>query len=134
MSYRVFRTVTPSLVVKSSEDAIEFYKNAFGAEVREVQKGEDGKVMNAQIVIGDSVVMMNDEFPEWGVLAPAKDVPLPFTLHFRSYSIDADFQRAVDAGAVVSMPLDNMFWGDRYGQVVDPFGYRWSIGQPIDEL
>lgn len=134
MSPGAFRTLTPYFVVKNSEEAIKFYEAAFNAKSREVMKGEDGKVMNAQIVIGDCVVMMNDEYPDWGVVAPNPGDPMPFSIHISCKNIDAEFQQAVDAGATVTCPLENMFWGDRFGQLVDPFGYKWSMGQPISEL
>jgi PhnB protein len=129
-----FPTLTPYIVVKGADAAIEFYQKAFGAEVIEVMRGEDGKVMNAQLKFGTSVLMLNDEYPEYGSFAPAKDVPLPFSIHIRSFAVDADFQKAIDAGAIVAMPLENQFWGDRFGMLTDPFGHKWSLGQPVSEL
>jgi PhnB protein len=129
-----YPTLTPYIVVKGADAAIEFYQKAFGAEVIEVMRGEDGKVMNAQLKFGTSVLMLNDEYPEYGSFAPAKDVPLPFSIHIRSFAVDADFQKAIDAGAIVAMPLENQFWGDRFGMLTDPFGHKWSLGQPVSEL
>ena len=129
-----YPTLTPYIVVKGADAAIEFYQKAFGAEVIEVMRGEDGKVMNAQLKFGTSVLMLNDEYPEYGSFAPAKDVPLPFSIHIRSFAVDADFQKAIDAGATVAMPLENQFWGDRFGMLTDPFGHKWSLGQPVSEL
>ncbi len=134
MNPKSFPTLTPYIVVSSTEEAIKFYEAAFGASCRFILKDDSGKVMNAQIVIGESVLMLNDEFPDWGVLAPVPGAPMPFSIHIASKSIDADFQRAVDAGATVVTPLDNMFWGDRFGQLMDPFGYKWSMGQPVEDL
>ncbi len=131
---RSFPTLTPYIVVKGAEAAIDFYQKALGATVREVMKGEDGKIMNAQLDIGDSVLMLNDEFPDYGVFAPGPDAPNFVTIHISSKSIDADFQRALDAGATVTMPLENQFWGDRYGQFRCPFGHHWSMGQAVSEL
>lgn len=129
-----YPTLTPYIVVKGADAAIEFYQKAFGAEVIEVMRGEDGKVMNAQLKFGTSVLMLNDEYPEYGSFAPAKDVPLPFSIHIRSFAVDSDFQKAIDAGAIVAMPLENQFWGDRFGMLTDPFGHKWSLGQPVSEL
>ena len=131
---RSFPTLTPYIVVKGAEAAIEFYQKALGATVREVMKTPDDKVMNAQLEIGDSVLMLNDEFPDYGSFGPSPDAPSAVTIHISSKNIDADFQRAVDAGAIVTMPLENMFWGDRYGQFKCPFGHSWSMGQPISEI
>lgn len=134
MEQREFPTLTPYIVVKDATTAIKFYEAAFGATAREVSHTPDGKVMNAQLVIGDSVLMINDEFPDYGVFGPKEGEKVPVTLHIRSHTIEADFARAVEAGATVTMPLENQFWGDRYGQVKDPFGHNWSMGQPIAEL
>jgi len=127
-----FNTLTPSIVVSDGMGAIAFYEKALGAQLRgEAMKGEDGKVMNAQLVIGDSVLMLNDEFPNYGVFAPKDGQSVYVTIHIRSEDIDNDWRRAVNAGMTVKMPLEDQFWGDRYGQFTCPFGYNWSIGQKI---
>jgi PhnB protein len=131
MSEEYFQTLTPYLVVRDAMAAIAFYEKAFGARTRNVSKGPDGKVMNAQLVIGDSVLMLNDEFPDYGAVGPQPGDRIPFTIHINSKDVNAEWQRAVDAGVEVTMPLEDQFWGDRYGQFVDPFGYRWSMGQKI---
>ena len=118
-----FHTVTPHLTVRDANRALDFYKKAFGAEVLHVMPGPGGKVMHAAVKIGDSIVMLADEFPEHGGTAGASGD----ALHIYIDNVDAAFQRAVSAGASVKMPVMDMFWGDRYGQVVDPFGHTWSL-------
>ena len=120
-------TVTPQLVCASAADAIEFYKKAFNATETARLPGEQGKIMHAMIRIGDSPVMIVDEFPEWKSLGPKALKGTPVTMHLYVEDVDAFFKRAVAAGAKVTMPVDDMFWGDRYGQLEDPFGHRWSI-------
>ncbi|MGI8923403.1 MAG: VOC family protein [Fimbriimonadales bacterium] len=135
MSEQHFPTLTPYLVVHDAQAAIDFYTKAFGAVVRNVAKTPDGsKIMNAQLVIGDSVMMLSDEFPEYGSVGPQPGDRMPLSLHITSTNIDADFQRAVDAGVEVTMPLADMFWGDRFGQFTCPFGYRWSMGQKLKRM
>ncbi len=131
----VFPTLTPYIVVKDAKAAIEFYKKAFGAEVRDIAyvPGSE-KIMNAQLIIGDSVLMLNDEFPEYDSFGPKPGERLFTTIHISSNSIDSDWQRAVDAGVEVTMPLADMFWGDRYGSFRCPFGHRWSMGQRTRNL
>jgi PhnB protein len=132
MNEDYFPTLTPYLVVRDAQAAIAFYEKAFGAKTRNVSKSEGGdKVMNAQLVIGDSVLMLNDEFPDYGSVGPQPGDRIPFTIHINSKNVDADWQRAVDAGVEVTMPLELQFWGDKYGQFVCPFGYRWSMGQKM---
>jgi PhnB protein len=126
-----FHTVTPHLTVREANRAIEFYKKAFGAEVLHVMPAPGGKVMHAALKIGDSILMLADEFPEYGGASatPAADPTscAGDVLHIYIENVDAAFERAVSAGATVKMPVMDMFWGDRYGQVLDPFGHRWSL-------
>jgi PhnB protein len=129
-----FHTVTPQLVCRDAERALEFYKNAFGAEVLSVSKDDRQKVMNAQVKIGDSMLMVVDEFPEWHCLSPLSLTGTPVTLHIYTLDVDAAFAKAVAAGAQVKMPLMDAFWGDRYGQLSDPFGHYWSIATRKQEL
>ena len=121
-------TVTPHLICAGAADAIEFYKNAFGAVELTRMPGSDGKVMHASIRIGDSVIMLNDEMPEWGSFGAKHLKGSPVIIHLYVENADAAFDQAVRAGAKVTMPLDDMFWGDRYGKLEDPFGHQWSIG------
>jgi uncharacterized glyoxalase superfamily protein PhnB len=129
-----FHTVSAHLVVRGASEAIEFYKKAFGAEVKGVMPGPGGKVMHAEIMIGDSAIMLNDEFPEMGAKAPATLGGSPVTLHIYVPDCDALWNRAVAAGAKITMPLADMFWGDRYGTLTDPFGHKWSIATHKEDL
>jgi len=129
-----FHTLTPHLVVRNAEQALEFYKNAFGAEVLHVAHMSDGKVMHASLRIGDSMLMLNDEFPDYGTLSPLSTGGSAVTIHIYTENVDAAFNRALSAGAQVKMPLADQFWGDRYGVVADPFGHKWSLGAHIKDM
>lgn len=127
-------TVTPHLVCAGAAKAIEFYKKAFGAVETMRVDGGDGRLMHACIQIGDSMLFLVDEMPEWGALGPNALKGTPVTIHLSVENVDAAFKRAVDAGATVKMALDNMFWGDRYGIVADPFGHNWSLATHLEDL
>lgn len=127
-------TLTPHIVCEGASDAIAFYRKAFNAEELTRLPAPGGKVMHAAIRIGDSVVMLMDDFPEWGSLGPKALKGSPVTLHLYVHDVDAAIKQAVAAGAQVTMPAADMFWGDRYGQVVDPFGHRWSIATHKEDL
>jgi PhnB protein len=131
-----FHTLTPHLVVRNADQAIEFYKKAFGAEVQGggVARTPDGKVMHAMLRIGDSNLMLNDEMPEYGSLSPLSGGSSSVTIHIYTDNADAAFQRATSAGAQVKMPLMDQFWGDRYGVVTDPFGHKWSLATHVKDL
>lgn len=130
-----FHTLTPHLVVRDADRAIEFYQKAFGAELQGgVARGPDGKVMHAQLRIGDSFLMLNDEMPEYGSLSPLSGGSSSVTIHIYTPNVDAAFDRATSAGAKVSMPLMDQFWGDRYGSVTDPFGHKWSLATHVKDL
>jgi uncharacterized glyoxalase superfamily protein PhnB len=120
-----FHSVTPHLCVKGAAKAIDFYKQAFGAEEISSMSSPDGRVLHAEIKIGDSIVMLADEFPEMG--QPVTWGNPPVTIHLFVPDADAVFERAVAKGATVGMPIQDMFWGDRYGSLKDPFGHNWSI-------
>jgi PhnB protein len=122
-----YHTITPYVTVRGAARAIEFYKRAFGASEKGVMKGPDGKVRHAELRIGDSIIMLGDEFPELGALSPQSTGGTGMGLHVYTEDVDTAFDRAVKAGAVVEMPVSDMFWGDRYGKLVDPFGHKWSI-------
>ena len=123
-----FHTLTPQLVVRDASQAIEFHKRAFGAEVRSISHGPDGKsVMHAEVKIRDSILMLVDEFPAWNTLSPLSLGGTGVTIHMYVEDADAAFKQAVSAGATVGMPLTDAFWGDRYGKLVDPFGHQWSL-------
>jgi PhnB protein len=129
-----YHTVTPSITCKGAAEAIEFYKKAFGAKESHRMPGPDGKIMHAEIMIGDSPIMMNDEFPEMNCKSPLSMGGSPVTIHIYVDNVDAFWDKAVKAGCTVRMPLSDMFWGDRYGKVSDPFGHQWSIGQHVEDV
>jgi PhnB protein len=129
-----YHTVTPNLVVDGADRAIDFYKKALGAEEIMRFPGPDGKIMHAEIRIGDSVVMLNDEMPDHGTKGPKSYGGTPIGFFIYREDVDAAWKRAVDAGAKVIQPLDNQFWGDRTGCVEDPFGHRWWLAQHIQDL
>jgi uncharacterized glyoxalase superfamily protein PhnB len=127
-------TVIPHLVCEGAADAIEFYKKAFNAVEQMRMPGDNGRIMHAAVSIGDSTIMLADDFPEYGGLGPKALKGSPVTLHMVVPDVDASFQQAVDAGASVRMAPADMFWGDRYGQVTDPFGHHWSIATHIKDM
>jgi uncharacterized glyoxalase superfamily protein PhnB len=120
-------TVTPHLICKGAADAIEFYKKAFGAVEEGRLPTPDGRLMHALLRVAGSAVMLVDEMPEWGALGPTTLKGTPVTIHLYVPDADAFFARAVAAGAKATMPLQDMFWGDRYGKLEDPFGHHWSV-------
>ena len=128
------RTVTPHIVCAGAAEAIEFYKRAFGAtEIMRVPN-ETGKLIHASIQIGDSVVMLVDEFPQWGALGPKALKGSSVTLHLYVDNADAWAERAVNAGANLTMPVQEMFWGDRYGVLEDPFGHKWAVATHVRDV
>src|SRR5437764_1293349 len=116
-------TITTHLVIKNAAQAIEFYKKAFGAVELSRSPMPDGRLMHAMMKFGDSLLMLNDEFPEMGGCRGPQGQS-PVTLHLQVEDADAVFNRAVGAGATVKMPPADMFWGDRYAKVTDPFGHE----------
>lgn len=128
-----YHTVTASITCKDASRAIEFYKNAFGAIERLRMDSPDGRVSHAELQIGDSVIFMGDEYP--GMSAAPVENSLP-SASIYLYVEDADtvFNRAVNAGAQPTMPLTDMFWGDRYGKVVDPFGHHWGVATHVEDV
>lgn len=129
-----FHSITPHLVCENAAEALAFYQRAFGAQEVGRMDGPGGKIMHAELRIGDSMLMLADAFPEYGSRGPRALQGTPVTLHMYVEDADAVWQRAVDAGATVEMPLEDAFWGDRYGQVIDPFGHRWSIATRQREM
>jgi len=127
-------SVTPHLVCAGAADAIEFYKKAFGAVEEARLPGPNGKVMHAMIRIGGSAVMLADEMPEWGSLGPKALKGSPVTIHLYVEDADAFVARAAKAGAKITMPVDDMFWGDRYGKLEDPFGHHWSVATHVRDV
>jgi PhnB protein len=129
-----FHTVTPHLIVKDAAKALDFYTRAFGAKEQVRMAGPHGGIMHAQMQIGDSMVFMADEMPTMGSRGPLALGGTTVSLCIYTDDADAMFKRATDAGATVKMPLDDMFWGDRYGQVTDPFGHVWAIITHVKDL
>jgi len=128
-------TITPHLACEGASNAIEFYKKAFNAVEIMRMPGPNGKLMHAALKIGDSTVMLADDFPEYeGGKGPKALGGSPVTLHMYVADTDAAFQQAVQAGATVRMPPTDMFWGDRYSQVTDPFGHHWAIATHIKDM
>lgn len=127
-------TVTPHLVCAGAAKAITFYKKAFGAEEIHRLDARNGLLMHAALRIGDSTIMLADEFPGFGNLGPKALKGTPVVIHLYVEDVDAVFKRAVKAGASVKMPVADMFWGDRYGIVEDPFGHQWSIATHIRNI
>ncbi len=127
-------SVTPHLVCKGAADAIQFYAKAFGATELTKLPGSDGRLMHALIRIGDSPLMLVDEYPEHGSLGPLALKGSPVTLHLYVPDVDAAVAQAVAAGATITMPVADMFWGDRYGIVQDPFGHNWSLATHLRDL
>ena len=130
-----FRTVTPYLTIDSSaSEALDWYKRAFGAKELARQTTPDGKILHARMRIGDSIVMLSDNLrPSATASSSARDTSSSpkVALHIYSRNVDKLWQQAVDAGAKVNMPIDNQFWGERYGQLSDPYGHNWSISQQV---
>jgi PhnB protein len=126
--------VTPHLVCAGAADAIEFYKKAFGATEEARLPGTDGKLMHAMVRINGSAVMLVDEMPEWGALGPKSLKGSPVTIHLYVEDVDTFVERAVKAGAKVTMPVADMFWGDRYGKLEDPFGHQWSVATHVRDV
>jgi PhnB protein len=129
-------TPIPHLVVNDGEGAIAFYERAFGARLEGKHLAEDGKrLMHAHLKFGAGAVYLHDEFPEFGdhggAKAPTHLGGASCVIHLDVPDADAAWERALGAGATVIMPLDNQFWGMRYGQIKDPFGHVWSIGAPV---
>jgi uncharacterized glyoxalase superfamily protein PhnB len=126
--------VTPHLICAGAADAIEFYKKAFNAVEIGRLAGPQGKLLHGAIRIGDSTVMLVDEFPDWGSLGPKSLKSSPVTIHLYVEDVDAFVTRAAAAGAKITMPLQEMFWGDRYGKLEDPFGHHWSVATHVRDV
>jgi PhnB protein len=135
MSTQAKTFIAPHLVCAGAAEAIEFYKKAFGATEEMRMAGPDGKgIMHACIKIDGAPIFLVDENPQWGALSPRTLNGSPVTIHLQVADADALFERAVKAGATVKMPLADMFWGDRYGVLVDPSGHNWSIATHLRDM
>jgi PhnB protein len=129
-----YHSVTPTLAVDGAADAIEFYKRAFGAKERMRMPGPEGTLAHAELEIGDSVVMLSDPFPHSTVKPPTKLGGTSMGVVLYVEDVDAVVQQALDQGATVTMPVEDMFWGDRFGSVSDPFGHSWSIATHKEDV
>ena len=127
-------TLTVHLVVREGAKAIEFYQKGLRAKLLHVHNTPDGKVMHAALLVGDSQFMLADEFPGMSLPAPQTIGGSPVVMNYYVDDVDALFDQAVAAGATVRMPLADQFWGDRYGQIVDPFGHIWALGTHIEDV
>jgi len=128
-----YHTITPAITCKNAASAIDFYKKAFGAQEKMRMSDPGGRVMHAELKIGDSILFLGDEFP--GMSAAPNPSALPSSsLYVYTENVDALFGAAVSAGCKVEMPLTNMFWGDRYGKVTDPFGHHWGLSQHVEDV
>ncbi|RYG32819.1 VOC family protein [bacterium] len=126
--------IVPHLTCRNAHEAYEFYQKAFGAQPMGVMNTPDGKVMHAALSIDGSEIYMHEEFPDWNAKSPETLGGTPVTVHLHVDDCDAVFSRAVEAGCTVSMPLEEAFWGDRYGVITDPYGHKWSIATTVREM
>ena len=129
-----FHTVTPHLVIRGAGDALTFYTKALGAEERFRMPGPDGKIVHAEMQIGDSIVMIGEENPQMGAFSPKHLNGSPVTLMLYVNDVDAYFARATKAGCQAQLPPTDMFWGDRYCKVGDPYGHNWAIATHKEDL
>lgn len=128
-----YHAITASLTCKNASKAIDFYKKVFGAKELARMAGPDGKVMHADLQIGDSHIFLNDEIPGMAT-APTPGSGNPIYLVLYTENVDKVYDLAVAEGCQVSMPLQDQFWGDRYGKVVDPFGHEWGLAQHVEDV
>jgi PhnB protein len=129
-----YHSITPYLVVNEASRAIEFYKQAFGAKETVRMGGPGGKVGHAELKIGDSMLMLSDEMPGSGTRSPQSLGGSPVSIFMYVESVDSVFNQAVKAGAKADMPPQDMFWGDRFGKLTDPFGHSWAIATHIEDV
>lgn len=129
-----YHAVTPYLVIKDAAKALEFYKEAFGATEQVRMPSPDGKVMHAEIRIGDSLLMLCDECPDWNAVGPLTLGGTSVSIMLYVEDVDTVVNRAVAGGAKVTMPVADQFWGDRMGTIVDPFGHKWSVATHKEDV
>ncbi|HLM91822.1 MAG TPA: VOC family protein [Thermoplasmata archaeon] len=126
-----YPAVIPYLAVNDGVEALEFYEKAFGAKELVRELAPDGKLIHGRIRIGDSIIMLSDVFPGADTASPSSVGTTTVTLHLYSKDVDALWDRAVAAGAKITMPLENQYWGERYGHLQDPFGHHWSLSMRV---
>lgn len=129
-----YHSITPGLICRDAARAIDFYKKVFGAVEIMRMPGPGGMIMHAELRIGDSVIFVNDEFPQMGAVAPDSSANRYCSLFLYVEDADKTFNRAVETGARVKMPLADQFWGDRYGRIIDPFGHDWGIATHTEDV
>ncbi len=129
-----YHTLTPYIVVDDAAQAIEFYKRALGATERGKMLGPDGKIAHAELEIGDSLLMLSDPFPQSSIKTPKELGGTTAATFMYVEDVDEVVQQVVDAGGTITMPVEDQFWGDRYGKVVDPFGHEWNIATRKEDL
>jgi len=129
-----YHTLTPYLAVDDASEAIDYYKKAFGAEERVRMNGPDGKVGHAELAVGDSLIMLSDPFPQASTRPPHELGGTSASVFMYVEDVDAVVKKAVDAGASVTMAVEDQFWGDRFGTITDPFGHVWSIATHVEDL
>ncbi|HEY7731981.1 MAG TPA: VOC family protein [Gaiellaceae bacterium] len=129
-----YPVLSPSLAVDNAAEAIEFYKRAFGARERMRMDGPGGSIAHAELDVAGTIVMLSDPFPQASTKPPKELGGTTVTMFMYVEDVDAVVQRAVDAGATVTMPVDDMFWGDRFGSVTDPYGHSWSIATHVEDV
>jgi PhnB protein len=129
-----YRTITPYLAVDDAAEAIEYYKKAFGAKERARMDAPGGKIGHAELEIGDSLVMLSDALPQFSTRPPKELGGTSASIFMYVEDVDAVVKQAVDAGATVTMEIEDQFWGDRFGSVQDPFGHLWSIATHVEDV
>jgi PhnB protein len=129
-----YNTVTPYIAVDDAAKAIEFYKRAFGAKERVKMEGPPGKISHAELEIGDSVIMLSDPFPQSPLKTPKEIGGTTASMLLYVEDVDEAVRQAVDAGAKITMEIENQFWGDRFGRVEDPFGQNWQIATHVEDV
>ena len=129
-----YHTLSPYLAVDNAAEAIDWYKRAFGAQETVRMLGPDGKIGHAELKIGDSHLMLSDPFPQASTKPPKELGGTSTSIFIYVEDVDATFKQAVDAGATVTMPLDDMFWGDRFGSVTDPYGHSWAMATHVEDV
>ena len=129
-----YHTITPYLAVKDAAEAIEYYKQAFGAKERVRMDAPDGKIGHAELEIGDSLVMLSDPFPQSSTTPPKELGGTSASVFMYVEDVDAVVKKAVDAGATITTEITDQFWGDRFGSITDPFGHSWSIATHIEDV
>lgn len=129
-----YHTITPYLTVTGANEAIDFYKKAFGAQELYRMPGPNGKIMHAELKIGESMLMISEEMKEMGCTSPTTLKGSPVSIFMYVENVDKAFEQAIKAGAKAEKQPENMFWGDKYGSFVDPYGHRWALATHVEDV